>query len=338
MAHYLTAELELQVGKEASDAWGTAVAPTAKLQGITSVDIRTIEDGRQLEEIRGTLYPAYQSIIARKGAEATIEGLVLYEDVAYWLDSMFDVPTTDNGKFTTDATYPTRSYQAPGHSSDIAETRSNTLVYGDVTNVWGMTGAVVNTLSISGGTGEPIAFTAEMIGKTVTSDTLDSDTSDSDRTVTVCMGDHAVLSIDLDSDAVGGTPVSDCAYSFELVLNANRAPLHHMGDQTPGTYRNAPWSGTLSLLLELNATSAGYLDAIIDATTEPIGKNVRLKFSSGSHYLQIDFGGRFLEVPELFGDEDGVISANLVLTGEQTEGMTTSWCVIEAKTNVVTLP
>ena len=338
MAHYLTAELELQMGKEASDAWGTAVAPSVQLQGITSASIRPIVEGRPIEEIRGTLFPAYQSIIAKKGAEASVSGLVLYEDVAFWLDSMFEIPSTDNGKLTTDATYPVRTYNAPEHSTDMTDTRSNTLVYGDVTNVWGMTGGVVNTLTVSGGTGEPLTFTADLIGKTVASDTLDSDTSDSDRTVTVCMGDHAVLSIDLDSDAVGTTPVSDCAYSFELVLNANRAPLHHMGDQTPGTYRNAPWSGTLNLLLEFNSTVAGYVDAIVDATTIPIGKNIRLKFSSGSHYVQIDFGGKFMEAPELFEDTDGVISTNLVLVGEQTEGMTTAWCIIAVKTNIETLP
>ena len=326
------------MGKEASDAWGTAVAPTVQLQGITSASIRPLGDARQMEEIRGTLYPAYQSYIARKGAEASISGLVLYEDIAFWLDSMFEIPSTDNGKLTTDATYPVRTYNAPQHSSDLTDTRSNTIIYGDVTNVWGMTGGVVNTLTISGGTGEPLTFTADLIGKSVASDTLDSDTSDSDRTVTVSMGDHCVLSIDPDSDSVGTTPVSDCAYSFELVLSANRAPLHHMGDQSPGTYRNAPWAGTLNLLVEFNSTIAGYVDAIIDATTAPIGKNVRLKFSSGSHYIQLDFGGRFLEEPELFQDEDGVISTNLVLTGEKTSGMTTSWCVITVKTNVATLP
>ena len=111
-----------------------------------------------------------------------------------------------------------------------------------------------------------------------------------------------------------------------------------MGDLTPGDYKNGPWSGTLNLLVEFNSTVAGYVDAIIDATTAPIGKNIQLKFSSGSHYVQIDFGGRFLEAPELFQDEDGVISTNLVLTGEETEGMTTSWCVIAVKTNVATLP
>ena len=330
----VSAGLELHVGKEATNAWGTAVAPTAKLMGVNGFSITPLIDVRQLtDELQGTMQPAYREIIGNISAEATLEGILSFEDAPYLFDMMFHHTSTD-AYMTTDASCDAvRSYDAPIESSDIEDPRVMTFVYGDGTYVWGFNGGTARTLTLSAAPGEPVTYSLDMFGKNVTSDTL---AALSDRSVDFVMSHHGTITIDLDSNAIGtSTDVID-AFSAELTINSNRVPKYHIGDQTPNGWQDHPWDGTLALTIEMSSNADDYIDAIVGATTIGVKRNVRMKFLSDSDYVQIDFGGIVLDQPEIFEDADGVISMTLNLQSHKTEGLT-SWLECEIVNHVPAL-
>ena len=113
-------------------------------------------------------------------------------------------------------------------------------------------------------------------------------------------------------------------------------PVHHIGDQTPNSWQDHPWDGTLALTIEMANHADNYIDDIVTATTVGVEKNVRLKFLSDSDYVQIDFAGIVLDTPEIFEDADGVISMTLNLQSHKTSGLT-SWLECEIFNNVTAL-
>lgn len=315
----IIADLELQSGQEAaSDGWGTAVAPTVILAGIQDVDISPLVDVQRVDQMCGTRAPAYQSLVHMVGGEGSVSGLASYNDAPYWFQGLFGVAsaTSDLGGGYT------RSYEAPFESSDTADAVSYTLVYGDGTNYYGLNGATINSLTLSGESGAPVEFSIDFIGKSVTTDTR---AALSCRTVSYIMGDHIDVWIGAGSDALASTWTSDVAWSFELTLEANREVKRYLGDLTPAGYREAKMDGTLSLTMEMNTVTEPYVDAIVSATKEGVEKNVRIYAKdSSSNSLLLDFAGVLSGEPSIFTDVDGIVSVDLELMAKINSG-STNW-------------
>ena len=310
----------VQIGTEASsDTWGSlARTPTAKLMGIADISITPQVDVTMIDELRGSQAPGFTSVITEVGGEASVEGVVTYEDIPYWLNGMFGAAGTTEDAGDTD--YTDREWAAPltNYDSDSPTPSIYTLVFGDKsvsttsTDTLSLLGATMNTLTISGEDGQPLSFEAGLFGKQVSEDAL---ASLADRTVVVAMGSHCSLWIDPAASAAGTTAVDTTAFSFELTMNANRAPVRHLGTNTPDGYRDAKMTGELALSLEMNATSRAYLSDIVGVSDE-VRKVVRIQATVGAAVLQFDFNGVALSAPEVHTDRDGVISLEMVLSGE----------------------
>lgn len=316
--------LEYQIGKELT--WGTAVVPTAKLMGIEEFQLVPVNEAVVHGEQRGALAPGYETNLTVISGRANGRGLLLYEDLPYWLDSLC-------GEATPSGVGPyTYAYAAP--SATVPSPRILTLVKGDAGDVYGLEGGLVNQLVISGRTGEALKWSGDLIGENVLTDVL---MALSDRTVNVAMADHVALYIDAWGGTMGATAITTAFFDFALTLNANRAVYHGLGALTPKGYREAKWAGQLSLKLELDATSKAFLDAIIGGSAV-FQKQVRIKASSGASLdAEFDFAGTSIDAPEVFTDEDGVTSLEVVLDGTYNSALG-NWFKAEVINGVATLP
>ncbi len=96
--------LEVQLGTEATDAWGTAVDPSVKLMGIDEVTITPIKQSAQVGEIRSSLAPAFISIREMEEGAASIGGVITYQDFPYFVDALFGgCMDSDDGGYATEA-------------------------------------------------------------------------------------------------------------------------------------------------------------------------------------------------------------------------------------------
>lgn len=304
---------EYRMGIESTSAYGTAVAQTLKLMDVENFDITPIIESTQVKDRRGTLQPGYKSIHNRSTGTATLAGWLNLEQSPYWFNSLFqDVdPTTDAAGGTWDWVAPTSDGAPAVNSFTIAKG-----VAADANSVKSLRGAIVRDMQISGAVNEPLRITTNFLGVAVDTDTFDSD-AEADVTTQILRGCDVSLYVDPDSDAVGTTAITTTGFDFDLNINSNREMFYKLGSCNPSNYREGRWEGSLRLGLELNATSAGYLDSILTTTSSPLKHVVRvLAQIDTDNYVQFDFNGVTLESPQLYTDRDGIATVNIMYQGE----------------------
>jgi hypothetical protein len=328
----LDALMEVQLGMEATDAWGTEVASTVKLMGVEDLVIQSAETSEIVDELRGTTQPGYRSFVHARHGEATMTGLVEIDDFPYLMAGLGGntAGTTDApGNFTYD-------WASPSEDTDTYNVKSYTLMKTDRTDTYSLLGATLNSLTVEGESGGPVTYSAEFVGKVVTTDVH---AALSDRTTKPAMGHMGQLYIDVASDAVGATEIANAAYSFSWNVEANRVFMTHIGELNPANFRDGKWSGSLALSIEADTDTIPLYNGIIGATNATTGRNVRLKFSAATDsILTLDFSGVFLEAPELYSDEDGVVTLDFELQGQILPGGTeTSFASAQVYSTVTTL-
>ena len=166
----LDALFEVQLGIEATDAWGTAVASSVKMMGVEDLTITPVITAEQVNELRGTLQPGYRSYIHAAHGEATMSGLLEIDDFPYLLAGLgcAVAGTTDAaGNFT-------HTWTSPTEDTDTYNVKSFTLMKTDRTDSYSLLGATINTLTIEGESGGPITYTAEFMGHSVATDTAET--------------------------------------------------------------------------------------------------------------------------------------------------------------------
>lgn len=300
---------QVQGGTESSDAWGTPVAQTVKFMGVTDISINPSVTGKILSDKRGSLEPAGETELVSIGGSANMKGIALYDDLPYIFDALFGTATA------TGADPYTYTYDSPNavYDSDLASPRVTTLAFGEEADSTAnsLAGATLTSMSLACELGSEMTYDANFIGKQVNEDAMDTC---SDREVSPIMGSHFKLYIDPSTDTVGTTEIENSFFAFTLAVDTHRALVRHMGSLTSNGYRDAQWSGTLALSMECDAVTEPYLNDIITASGV-LGKAIRLKATSGTKEFTIDFYGDVMESPSLYTARDGVVSADLVFTG-----------------------
>lgn len=299
---------QLQLGQEVT--WGTAVTPTAKLMTVKSAKISPNVQADVLDNVLASYGPgALATLLAHSGA-ATIEGQASYEDINYLLESAF-------GVVSPSGTNPyVRAGAAPLTSSPTC--LKLTTVWGDATYAQKLAGGLVTDLTIKGESKGYWEYTANLIGKAVTAGAL---AALSDRTVNPILGAHTALYIDAWGGTIGTTAITATAFAFELALKAPKALLTYLGSTTPGDYSHQKQRGsTLKLSLEYNATTDAYITAIL-STSAVMQKQVRIKATSGTLIMQLDFAGTVTKAPELYQDKDGRAIMDLELEATENSAL-----------------
>ena len=324
--------LQVQIGKETT--WGTSVTPTAKLMNVTDISLEPVVETIVHKTIRGTLAPGYLANVRRIAGQGSIQALVDYEDLPYYLEGLFGVATPSGaGPYT-------RDYVAPVVTGTKPTPRIFTVVYGDSSGTYKLEGGLITKLTIKGDALSPLTLQADLIGKDVVTGSL---ASLSDRTVNVVMGADTTLYIDTWSGTMGSTQVNATFFAFELTIDSKMTLRHYMGALTPGAYTQPAYEGTLKLTLEFNTTSKAYLDALLTSTVgSPFQRQVRIKATrdsgSSEKLAQFDFAGTATTAPKVFTNQDGVATIELELHGTYNSGTFANWFKASSKNSVSTLP
>lgn len=296
--------LQAQIGLEST--YGTAVAGTAKLMGLSEISMTPELEGFINQDMRGSLQPGVITTLGKVGASAKFKTKVLYQDFPYWLDGLFGRATPSGGNPYTYA------YTAPT-TAVPTNPRMSTFLYGDSTGTYKITSALVSALTVKGESNQEWMADVELFGQSVTTGTL---AGLSDRTVAVAMGNNTSLWIDAWGGTIGTTAIATTAFAFELKLKPQRERKYYFGAATAGGFYDGRWmpeDNTLTLSLEFNATSKAYLDSIISSTALA-GYQVRLQSTTGaSAFCTFNFAGYCMEPPEIFTDRDGVSTLEITL-------------------------
>lgn len=321
-----TTELRVQAGKQT--VWTTGVTPTVILRGVTGCKIAPDQEVKVLSDLTLNLTGGDTPVVTRNGGGGSVEGWASYEDLAYFLDSMF-------GEATPGASPAyLRSYAAP--VSTLPTPRILSLVHGEGTvGAYRLIGGVGNSLTLKIQPGSETTFTEEFIGAAV--DPLALQTGLSIRTVTPIMpGDVTTMFLDTWAGTMGTTALTKCALrSLTLTVNANRQNRYCVGALTAGDYITMPWDGTLDLMLEWNSTSKAVIDETVGGAAAK--RQFEINFSGGTNKtFKLQFAGTVSQAPGIFEDDDGVVAASLQLRGTY-HGTFANWIKMAVGAAVQTL-
>jgi len=302
----LNAHNVLQRAKQS--AFGSAnTTATARLQNVSSFALTPDLQTRAITQMRGSLAPTFTTALDQYASNATFEvSDETFEDLNYWLDSLFTAATpTGTGPFT-------RAYAAPLTAE--AAPSFMTLQWGQTNEVWQMQDASVATLTMSGSSNTGVQVGGSLIGGKVIEGALQTL---SDRTgLTRMTGCMAALAIDAWAGTMGNTAVASSAFSWELTINSNRQYRTYLGGCTPQAWNDQQWSGQLRLSLELNSTTDDYLIAMLADANTILERQIEISYTNGSDdKLEIQFAGHTMSAPQLFQDRNGVMTYDLVFDG-----------------------
>lgn len=294
-----------QIGTESS--WGTAVPQTAKLGLVDELTLSPEIEAELLPDKRASLAPAYSSTLNKSTGSAKASGICTYQDMPYWLDSLFSTATPSG------ANPYVRAYT--GALGTIPTHKAFTLAKGTsqgYSHCYSLLGAIVNEMTIKIESGKPWMYDLGFIGKNYGTDTIDSL---SDRTQTPIHANVTTLYIDAVGGTIGTTAISTGWFAAELQIKNNVTQYFGIGSVNPFSFRDARWEAALKLTLEIQSGPKGYLDSIIGSSL--LQHQVRIKATTGASAIQqFDFAGTLLKSPEIIKDTDGVASLEFEYTAE----------------------
>jgi len=286
-----------QVGKEVT--WGTVVAATAQLGLVEDLTITPKNEAQNLEDRRASLAPAYVAALLKESGEAKMSGIVTYEDLPFWLDGLMGIATPSGANPYT--------YAYPAPLGTVPTRRSFTLIKGNGSNVYTLSGATIKEATFTVETGQPMKYDLSFVGKLAQTGTL---ASLSDRTQTPILAPQFTSYIDAVGGTIGTTAITTNWFSAELKISTNADVYMGIGALTPVGFRESRWSTTLKLKYELDSTSKAMVDSIIGSSL--LQKQIRVKATTGASAIaQFDVAGSYLKAPEIFTDSDGVVSVEL---------------------------
>lgn len=224
--------------------------------------------------------------------------------MAYWLDNLFGQATpTGAGPYV-------RAYAAP---TTVAPTpRILSLVKGTSVGAYQMVGALLSSLKLRLEQESPLKLNGDLVGNKLATDALESL---ADVAVNPIMASQ-VASVHWDawSGTMGTTALERCyVRMLELSVEPDRALRPCFGSITKDNYAERAWKGSLRLSLEFNATTKTDVDAIIGGTLTQ--RQVRVTFADTvNRGMVLNFAGTVADDLEVFGDDDGVVTAEVTLT------------------------
>lgn len=299
----MSTDLRLQAGKQS--VFATGVTPTVALRGITGFKVKPEQELKVLNDLQLNLAGGDTAVIASNGGTASLDGWATYEDLAYWFDSLFGEATPGGSPGYS------RAYAAPITTQPTP--RIQTLMHGDATvGAYQLIGAIVNDLTFKVEVKKEATFNTNLIGNSVAAGTLAGALTT--RTVTPIMaGDIQTLFLDAWAGTMGTTALTKCFLRYlELNVKANRSTRYCVGNLAAQDYVTRPWDGTLKLRLEWNATSKAVIDEMVGGAAAK--RQFEANFSGGTNKtLKLQFAGSIMESPDIFEDDDGVVSASFTL-------------------------
>ncbi|MBD3354317.1 MAG: hypothetical protein GF364_22735 [Candidatus Lokiarchaeota archaeon] len=267
----IAGQRQVQIGDEAS-GWGNNAAPTVELSGIdpSSISIPPSIVTQIVRAARGGIVPGRDTIDVRHEVSGvSLGGHVIYEQIPYFLEMLDEVSPTGSGPYTYPYVSPLASQVTP---------RPQTLVMGVGNAVFGITSACAASMSFEWSWGEPLMWNAELMGYDVVADAFAALDEAASSSLTYAIASQCTVYIDALAGTLGSTAFSK-VLSGNLEINCNRQYLRRSGSLYPaGVYDSPYWDITGTLVLEEDATSAGYADAIIAGATS---KLLRIKFTNG---------------------------------------------------------
>lgn len=316
--------LRVQLGQES--AWGTAVAATAWLMGVTDRSFQLEDENYQSEE-SGHLAPSPLVAQVKQHVSGQISYDLTYQDILYLLEGAFGaVSPSGADPYTWEHAAPYGTAPSP---------QPFTIEYGDADagDEYKIAGGIMDHFTIDGDIdGDGIwQASVDILGAEKSTVTMASLAA---RAVELIrMADTSVF-IDAWGGTIGSTQASSMLKSFSLDVSPNYHLKWFDGDIIPQGQGHKRWEGKLTIVAEYEATAKAIIDALLGGGVQQ--RIIRISAASSPHSAQLDFYGTLWDGFELWEDLEGNLGVSLEFNG--TYHITdTAWLATEIVNDVSAL-
>lgn len=299
--------IRVQIGEEAT--WGTCVAATKKLMGVTDASVNIMDVVHHTEK-GGWYHPSGLVAEVSQMGKGSVAMDLTYQDVVVPLDNFFD----EVGTHATTATAYTWAYDAP--SDTTVAPNFLTIEFGAPSAEYECCGVLFTELNISGEAGGVWVGDFPFICQDVATGSMATGTGDlADRAVDLIRMADTEIYIDTWSGTIGTTVKNNQLISFELHVEAGRHLKMFAGAVVADDWGDAQWSGTLTTVLEYEADAKAIVDALL--TPGLVQRMIRIQAdpAAGVNVATIDFYGTLIDGATLFEDRDGNVTVSLTWEG-----------------------
>lgn len=315
---------KVQLAKEVT--WDTAVVATVKLMALNDGAI-DFHNEVYRPDFLGSLGPSNVVDQVATDWSGSVSGACTYEDLPYWFDAMFGIDAVPTGT----GPYVYGPYDGPT-SAVPTSPRIVSVEYGTATGSYVASGGLATELNINIEQGQPWMYDVSLMGGTLATVSL---AALSDRTVDLVNTADTDVFVDAHLGTIGATSVKGSVVSADLTFSNERHLKRFVGDKIPSNWGEGKFDFTLDLVMEYDATSKAYLDAIL---TAQVSKLVRLKATTGAtRIVQIDLAGAIQGDVSMWDDRDGNSTVAFSLFGHY-DGTNTMWMETSITNSVATLP
>jgi hypothetical protein len=294
---------------KAESAWGTPVVPSYLLTPVTEMAIRIANEHYQSAELGKVAPSSNIAFVAHSGGVSF--GMDLsYEGILVPLNALDTESNTGAGPYT-------HTFVLPTQTAGVFTPYTFALESGDISTEWQVEGCIATGLTISSEQRSVWKATQEYIGQQVTR--TSGIATPAEPVVELIKHGSTKLFVDALAGTVGTTEIPATLRSFTLNVENGRH-LKWLGETiVPNDYGIGPWTGSLNMRVELNATVLAYLEA---GLTDNVSRQIRIRGASGAKTVSIDFAGYLVMAPqELYQDDDGNIVADLTWQGTDNVAM-----------------
>ena len=323
-----------QVGKET--VWGTPVAATAVLGGLTDLTIDPQPTNVQRRFLQGDYAPSHAVVQTDLRAKGMVSGDFVCEDFPIVGNCAIKGAVTGAVIDTSAYTY---AFPFPMTASPAIEFR--TWEFYDQIQEYQASAALIESFTLSGGNAidSVVAFQANLLfGKIVKSTLTGALTS---RAMTVMPCANMKLYIDALGGTIGTTVKADTLIGWTFTYNTGL----HLKKFQSGAINPSAWgygipSWKLDVTAEFNTVAVAEVDAALAGTGRLyrlIGENGLAGASTAKYTLDIQCAGDIVGISDLWGDRDGNTIATFSLAGRYDRGAFANYGKINVISKTVTL-
>lgn len=298
-----------QIGKQS--VFGTPVAATAKLMGLTDLSGKPEITIKQSTYLQGDLAPSHAARATDKRGSAKLAGDLTFEDAPIYLTAALKGGVLGTGA-TADKTW---DFPAPLATTPNVDLR--TVEIHDGSQEYELTDAFINQLTIAGAAANDglVTFSADWLGRELVKSTLTPALAN--RAIDTIPVGGMSLYVDAIGATIGTTIKAATLIDFSFQYNPNtHFKKFADGDIRPSAIGYARPTAQLMFTAEFNASAIAELDQYIAGTP---GRLVRLvatgpTLGSSAKKFQLDFAGDIMNVSDLWGDRDGNTTLQFTLS------------------------
>lgn len=295
----------LQLVTENATWGGLVTTATHRFQGLTNINL-DIDEGIQGSGQLGMMGAPTMMTEVYQEPMGSLEFEASYEDLMYPLHSVFGPGT----KTQTTAPF-TWTYLSPIAATAVSPYLQSAQI-GMPGYSYNVAGFILKGLTLKGEARGMWTGSADFLAKSAVKAVQ---TTLADTTVTGIRMADTIFSVDTWAVAVGTTPAPITLRAFELKIDAKRHTKFFAGGLGPLAHGSQKWDVELKITVELNATTAAWVDAMLAPAM--IQRVIQIKATSGAaaalKTATIQFAGVLQgPVSPVGADADGNATMDLV--------------------------